>query len=608
MEKIEFSPEKHEKIEKILRRIAVVVGIVIVILGVLILIQFFLSVVFGYDILSRNPESSSHKALTEETDQISNEELYIHPKEATFEELANSSEMVPDELIIDSTTETPEIVSEYQFRCPEEYESTEELLMGYTQFLNYYQKKYPDLTIGELENIRHEELVSHNCEKTLANIANIAQGISSEEANLSSGDSLPQKYIIGPANSSINFMNELFGPYTREIDDSARIRTIHYLGSNGGSEYTRKSELKRENIFKISTSQQDRLIAVGLAKEDIDNIEGWFNEINPDTGMNYTVGEILAIPEVNLSVEEKEEILNIMATGGQLIMPEKITINFYLADTYNTESFSAKDIAESIIDDLGEETILENYFEAPDPIDGNPVFFIALNSVYPEERYGQASLIKVASMNDNVYSLSFSRNFITHHDISSLLSSEESYKEGDFLRDIITMWFIKNMEAYGSELSDISPSNDWVNYFQKEPIQYYDLTDKQLRNYSNFYKDPFALALREILDREKDIAELSVYSRGSTTLKSVVLTYDYYSSKFIVTAIKSLSDKEKEITIIFQDKPDNVFIAQIYNNRMSGYGGYYLRDFREYSFNTAKEKENFLNRYKNFITNKDNAL
>jgi len=63
MKRPEFTPEKYEKIEKILGRIAVVVGIVIVILGVLILIQFFLSVVFGYDIPSQHSKFSVSKKI-----------------------------------------------------------------------------------------------------------------------------------------------------------------------------------------------------------------------------------------------------------------------------------------------------------------------------------------------------------------------------------------------------------------------------------------------------------------------------------------------------------------------------------------------------------------
>jgi len=87
MKKSKLTPEKHEKIEKILLRITVVVGIVLVILGVLILIQFFLSVIFGYDIPSRNPESSPPKAFLKEVKQTPNKKFYIRPREATLEEL-----------------------------------------------------------------------------------------------------------------------------------------------------------------------------------------------------------------------------------------------------------------------------------------------------------------------------------------------------------------------------------------------------------------------------------------------------------------------------------------------------------------------------------------
>ncbi len=71
----QFTPEKYKKIEKILLRIAIIVFFFLVILCILILIQFFLRVVFGYDFPSRDLKPSGAEISVEKTEQSSIEEI-----------------------------------------------------------------------------------------------------------------------------------------------------------------------------------------------------------------------------------------------------------------------------------------------------------------------------------------------------------------------------------------------------------------------------------------------------------------------------------------------------------------------------------------------------
>jgi len=88
----------------------------------------------------------------------------------------------------------------------------------------------------------------------------------------------------------------------------------HKAGLEGGEDIA--------GSIKISSSQRTKFSKIGLATQEVDRIRDGLNSPNPETGMNFTIDEILA--KCDFNAKEKVQIKDIM--GGS--QPTEITKNY----------------------------------------------------------------------------------------------------------------------------------------------------------------------------------------------------------------------------------------------------------------------------------------
>ncbi len=111
-------------------------------------------------------------------------------------------------------------------------------------------------------------------------------------------------------------------------------------------------------------------------------------------------------------------------------------------------------------------------------------------------------------------------------------------------------------------------------------------TQEQLEQYYRVYENPYVIHIRTALDGYLDgsnrgIEDESVI-RSQTSMEMIygLDSFDrsYYKSKFIVLSVKEVMWGGKEITLLFQEKPDRIFTAWVYQLDS---GEYTLRSFWE---------------------------
>jgi len=160
----------------------------------------------------------------------------------------------------------------------------------------------------------------------------------------------------------------------------------------------------------------------------------------------------------------------------------------------------------------------------------------------------------------------------------------------------------------------------------EEEIEELEFTREQLEGYYEVYKNPYVLHIRKALN-----AYLNGTNEGISFPESVInaqvleetsldsgaesadltpagldsFSKDYYRSKFIVFAINDGIMGGKIINIIFQDKPDKLFNAWIYQR--AG-GDYDLRGFWQNMTFTGEKMEKTVKLYKRYLEDKEHAL
>jgi len=112
-----------------------------------------------------------------------------------------------------------------------------------------------------------------------------------------------------------------------------------------------------------------------------------------------------------------------------------------------------------------------------------------------------------------------------------------------------------------------------------------DIDPKELEEYYNIYKNPYVLYLRRALDAylASDSSDVNISmgaiekdSREGITSGLEAFSKEYYQSKFVVFTIDDSIAGGEDIQIMFQDKPDRLFYAWVY--QLAG-GDYELRGF-----------------------------
>lgn len=144
------------------------------------------------------------------------------------------------------------------------------------------------------------------------------------------------------------------------------------------------------------------------------------------------------------------------------------------------------------------------------------------------------------------------------------------------------------------------------------PIQF---TQDQLQGYYDSYKDPYVIHLRKALNGYLDGTNYGMDGPASvikpdTSINGLLgglSSFDksYYRSKFIVYSIDNSFAGGKDIYVVFQDKPDKVFLAWVY--QLAG-GAYDLRGFSQVLKYTPDNMSQMQQQYKTFLNDKIHAL
>ena len=126
-------------------------------------------------------------------------------------------------------------------------------------------------------------------------------------------------------------------------------------------------------------------------------------------------------------------------------------------------------------------------------------------------------------------------------------------------------------------------------------------TPDQLREYYLVYTDPDVRYLRTIFD---------AYLKGGTGHEGEFeflkkWSSDYYRSKFMVCSRDQNPFGGTLITLMFQEKPDRIFVAWVYPSGQSQ--RLELRAFEPGNF-TDEDIERARARYKSFLEDKDHAM
>jgi len=92
------------------------------------------------------------------------------------------------------------IVLNSEFVCPENQSSDKDIAYIY-RFGKFYMDNYPQMKLSDLLSIRYNQLVQHNCTKTLANIANDNLGNATTSAD--TGDTTLGEFRQSSSNAPV---------------------------------------------------------------------------------------------------------------------------------------------------------------------------------------------------------------------------------------------------------------------------------------------------------------------------------------------------------------------------------------------------------------------
>jgi len=130
-----------------------------------------------------------------------------------------------------------------------------------------------------------------------------------------------------------------------------------------------------------------------------------------------------------------------------------ITVNFYLPGVWSAEPFTAESVAVSIRDNHSPNTRVLGAFAAPDSATGKLTFFLTTSTVYPDTSKGQAFIMKVAPLEDAVYSVFY----------TTMFSGRPEAMEAR-----IREWLAAHITEYGREIGSMTLDPSWVTYLRSE--------------------------------------------------------------------------------------------------------------------------------------------
>jgi hypothetical protein len=160
----------------------------------------------------------------------------------------------------------------------------------------------------------------------------------------------------------------------------------------------------------------------------------------------------------------------------------------------------------------------------------------------------------------------------------------------------------------------ISPTPVSESSVDIKSIEELKTSAEEMESYYRVYKNPFVIYLRKALNAYfahdssgVDIARVAVDKDEREGIISGLDSFDksYYRSKFVVITINDSMAGGKDIQILFQDKPDRIFYAWVYQLAT---GEYELRGFNSKESFDPEAMKDMTNAYKDLIFDKEHSL
>ncbi len=135
---------------------------------------------------------------------------------------------------------------------------------------------------------------------------------------------------------------------------------------------------------------------------------------------------------------------------------EELIFNFYLKNIWKTGMISSEEVAQVVANSYGQSNTSEVIykFTAPDTITKNPDFFIFSDIIYPDQGYGYLYITKISSLQDSVFSVTYSKKF--------------TGASTDLIKKDITDWLAQDLKldnGYTKEIGNIEVDPSWLEYF-----------------------------------------------------------------------------------------------------------------------------------------------
>ncbi|MBI4065337.1 hypothetical protein HY409_03130 [Candidatus Gottesmanbacteria bacterium] len=180
----------------------------------------------------------------------------------------------------------------------------------------------------------------------------------------------------------------------------------------------------------------------------------------------------------------------------------------------------------------------------------------------------------------------------------------------------LIVFFIIIISAIGySRINSTSPSSITEETpIELKEVKLSELNPKELKEYYQVYKKPYVQFLRKALDaylaNDSSGVNISMGAVKEDRREGIITGLDafdksYYKSKFVVVTINDSIAGGKDIQIMFQEKPDRIFYAWVYE---LADGTYELRGFNSKEYFDPEKMKQLNETYKQLLLDKDHAL
>lgn len=183
-----------------------------------------------------------------------------------------------------------------------------------------------------------------------------------------------------------------------------------------------------------------------------------------------------------------------------------------------------------------------------------------------------------------------------------------------FIISVVLLSIVVGLFLISENKGEQTLNNKTESYSSPEQIEELELTTGQRAEYYRVYENPFVLHVRKALNGYLDgtnegmaTPEFTIKARkvGETLTGLDSFDKEYYRSKFIVYTMVDNIAGGKLIHIIFQDRPDKMFAAWVYQLVDDTY------DFRDFWQSTQFDEEKMAEVrkiFKQYLEDKEHAL